>query len=71
MTAEFETNAYRRAHGKNPSGRGVWMFSVMENGREVQEFMAPSLNYTAAKTWLRVQLQEAGYTGHVTVRVLP
>jgi hypothetical protein len=56
MNIRFSPHPYVASHGRNPSGRGSWAFSLMRNPANVltQVFFAPGgLTLTEAKTHAR------------------
>ena len=55
----IDTGDYKRSHGKEPRGRGMWAFYFDKNNKE--PFFTPSgMNYTDAVKWAKEQAKKAG-----------
>jgi len=68
MKISFSDTEYRREHGSNPKGYGFWGFTF-----EGYEFWA-SGTLTDAKKKCKEEIKRVapeGYTGIVTVNILP
>lgn len=61
MAITFDNIEYIKAHGKNPTGRGSWAFSVDRRGQNDVLF-SPSMTLTDAKKWAKAELAAAGVT---------
>lgn len=70
MAITFDNSEYVKSHGKNPTGRGSWAFSVDRDGKHSVLF-SPSMTLTDAKKWVKAELAtKAGVTGAL-LYVLP
>jgi len=47
MTICFDTNDFRRSHGKQPKGWGVWAFDIQGDWH----FTPRAMSFTEAKEW--------------------
>jgi hypothetical protein len=70
----FSTHQYVLAHGKRPSGIGLWAFTY--GGDEGEALFAPhAMSLTDAKKWVAAVVREkaaaAGFTGAVVIEVGP
>ncbi len=72
MTIRFETGEYIRSHGKEPRGRGCWMFYYFSQQTKRDQFVVPPGQMTLgeAKKWARTNILNAGIN-HVAVTVCP
>lgn len=76
---EIRTDIFAWNHGKNPSGRGGWIFFVMDSSPprpvKVAEFSAPSGTLSEAKAWakdhVRATWPDELATGYLYLEVAP
>ena len=63
--ARVDSSRYKRSHGKDPKGYGMWLFSFDEKGDDAFD-VGSAMNYTAAKKLAAKKAKEAGKS-HVYV----
>lgn len=79
MNVFFSAAPFLASHGKNPSGRGSWAFSLQRNPANVltDVVFAPSGTLTEAKAWARrwaigeAARVSGGAAKHVVVFIQP
>ena len=68
----FETNKFVASHGREPKGRGRWIFAEKKGSGTGDEIEVPStMTYQEAKKWVKKKLTDEGVSGSFTVMVLP
>lgn len=78
-SVKIHTDVFVRSHGKQPSGRGGWMFLVMDGSCPQPvvafTFSAPSGTLSEAKAWAKAHVVETWpdelATGHLYLEVAP
>lgn len=68
MTIEFMSREYMREHGRQPKGRGFWGFEF--EGHEFWHNGTLAECKKACREYVKTVAPE-GYTGFVTVNILP
>jgi len=70
MTIRFDTGEFRRSHGKEPRGFGMWAFHLQGRPQHWPEMTFPprSMSLTDAKAWMKREMRTNGLrSGYVSV----
>ena len=59
---EVNINKFQNAHGKKPSGNGMWAFKLSGNQIEQDVWAPHSMNYGDAVKWAKGEAKKIGAT---------
>lgn len=59
---EVNTNKYQGAHGKKPSGKGMWAFKLQGHQTEMDVYTPSAMMYTDAVKWAKGEAKKIGAT---------
>ena len=59
---EVNTNKYQGAHGKKPSGNGMWAFKLSGHQIEQDAWTPNAMNYGDAVKWAKEEAKKIGAT---------
>ena len=64
-TLEVDDTPFVRSHGRKPTGRGSWAFSLQFDPRDILNdvVFSPSLTFTEAKAWVKKWFREQQQAG--------